>query len=57
MGVFSHVFEVEQFILNQQIHYLPMPLYKHFGDLYQEEVMFESAELIATQILLGPVQN
>ena len=57
MGVFSHVFQVEQFILNLQIHYLLMPSYKHFEDLYQEEVMFGSLELIMAQILLGPVQN
>ena len=42
MGVFSHVFQVEQFILNLQIYYLPMPSYKHFKDLYQEEIMFKS---------------
>ena len=48
---------VEQFILNPQIHYLRMSSYKHFEYLYQEEVMFESSELIMAQILLGPVQN
>ena len=57
MGVFSHVFEVEQFILNLQIHHLAMPSYKYFEDLYQEEVTFESSELITAQILLGPVQS
>ena len=48
---------VGQFILNLQIHYLPMPSFKHFEYLYQEEVTFESSELITAQILLGPVQN
>ena len=57
MGVFSHVFEVEQFLLNLQIHHLAMPSYKYFEDLYQEEVTFESSELITAQILLGPVQS
>ena len=54
---FSHVFQVEQFILNQQIHYPLMPSYKHFNDLYQEEVLFESSELTMAQILLGPVKK
>ena len=53
MGAFSHVFQVEQFILNVQVHYPPMRSYKHFKDLYQEEVTFESSELIATHILLN----
>ena len=57
MGAFSHVFQVEQFILNLQIHYLPMPSQKAFKNLYQEEVTFKSSELIMAQILLGPVQN
>ena len=34
-----------------------MPSYKYFEDLYQEEVMFESSELIMAQTLLRPVQN
>ena len=57
MGVFSHVFQVEQFVLNLQIHYLPLSSHKHFKDSIQEEVMFESLELITAQILLGPMQN
>ena len=34
-----------------------MVSYKHFRDLYQEKVMFDSSELVIAQILLGPVQN
>ena len=30
-----------------------MSSYKHFEDLYQEEVMFESLELITAQTLFG----
>ena len=57
MGIFSHDFQAEQFILNLQIHYLLVPSYKYFKDLYQEEVMYESSEPIMAQILLGPRQN
>ena len=57
MGVFSHVFHVEQGILNLLIHYLLMPSYKPFKDLYHEEIMFRSSELITAQTLLGPAEN
>ena len=36
MDVFSHVFQVVQFILNLQIYYLLMFSYKHFEDFYQK---------------------
>ena len=53
MGAVSHVSQVEQFILNVQVHYPLMRSHKHFKYLYQEEVTFESSKLIATHILLN----
>ena len=34
-----------------------MPSYKHFEDLYQEKIMFDSSEVLTVQILGGPVKN